>query len=213
MSIAARASASPSFVAFDRRELAPLAPRRSRWGRSPLGVALRAVRRTVFALAGIITRADLESSTGAELLALSDQLAQKGKIKRALFPLEVLAERDVDDPKLVHRLADLERKLGRLFDARGSYRRAAELYSRAGAPQKAAAMLLQILHLAPDQVDVRLELARLYEATLRGPEAGVQYEIAVQILRGRGEAARAEPLLEKVQRLRPRLAISGLACS
>jgi tetratricopeptide (TPR) repeat protein len=145
-----------------------------------------------------------------DLIGLAEQLLQQGRISRARGPLDVLAEREGQDARFLQRLGDLERRAGDRSNARIAYRRSAEAYSRQGLAHKAVAVLGQVVHLSPDSVEARLDLARCYESIGRNPEAAAQYQAAVQLLEMEGDPLRAAPLVLKVNELRPQLRASSV---
>ncbi len=83
------------------------------------------------------------------------QFAQAEELYRQILMLSPL------DPQLWVRHAEALKRLGRTFDAVGSYRRASQMLAEVGLFPRAIAALRLALELTPDDVDLISELIRL----------------------------------------------------
>jgi len=88
-------------------------------------------------------------------------LALKGRFDAAMRVIDAHLQRDAADPSLWLQHAELSRKLRRVDLAVSSYRQAARLLLRAGHLPRARAALLCAQQLAPRDVSVLADLARV----------------------------------------------------
>lgn len=166
------------------------------------GALARLVRRVRWAF-GLITPADLEPRSEAELVSLAEDFVRRGKPKRAHVVLGAFAQRTTLDPRILQRYGDVSRALGSHEAAIYSYLQAAELHLGGGMASKASALLMQLVRVYPDHIDARLALARVLEGLQRNKEAAANYAVVVRILEAHGQQAACTPLLQRIAELWP----------
>ena len=166
------------------------------------GALARLVRRVRWAV-GLITPADLERRSEAELVSLAEDFVRRGKPKRALVVLGAFTQRTTLDPRILQRYGDVSRALGSHEAAIYSYLQAAELHLGGGMASKASALLMQLVRVYPDHIDARMALARVLEGLQRNKEAAANYAVVVRILEAHGQQEACVPLLQRIAELWP----------
>ncbi len=128
---------------------------------------------------------------------------QKGAYDKAIKELQKLLEEDPRDVRTLLKIGDIYAKKGDGAEATKTYRRVAEAYSEQGFFLKAVAVYKQILKHEPQNLEVALKLAELYEHLGVMQEAMVQYQIVAGILDARGNTREWLGVLQRMVDLEP----------
>lgn len=160
--------------------------------------------RFVWALAeslGFLPRAYLGALTDAALLEKAELLIRLGDQSKAQRVLDAAARRQIDDPRTLGQLANLELRNGNKDVARRAQLRAAQAYLQRGMVEEATHVLQQILAVARDCLEARLALGQIAEGRYGHEEAVAHYLEAVKVLTAQQQWEGVQELLERVRQL------------
>src|SRR3954454_20536033 len=101
------------------------------------------------------------------------------------------------------RLAELYTKQGLFNDARAQYLQVAEEFLRSGELEQAVRIFQKTLEMDPENVAMRMRLAEVYVRLGKKTEAWQIFSSAAESLRGRGQLAGAEEILQRMLTLDP----------
>src|SRR3954447_6746629 len=96
------------------------------------------------------------------------------------------------------RLAELYTQQGLFNDARAQYLQVAEEFLRAGELEQAVRIFQKTLEMDPENVAMRMRLAEVYVRLGKKTEAWQIFSSAAESLRGRGQLAGAEEILQRM---------------
>ena len=139
----------------------------------------------------------------SKFLDAAQKHLQKGAYDKAIKELQKLLEEDPRDVRTLLKIGDIYAKKGDGAEATKTYRRVAEAYSEQGFFLKAVAVYKQILKHEPQNLEVALKLAELYEHLGVMQEAMVQYQIVAGILDQRGNTREWLGVLVRMVDLEP----------
>lgn len=97
------------------------------------------------------------------LIASAQKFIQRGQHDKAIAAYRELLRADPGDARLMLRMGDLEHQAGRPEKAVAAYRQAAEHYTSSGFFTKAVGVLKTMRNIAPEDLELGMELANLYE--------------------------------------------------
>jgi tetratricopeptide (TPR) repeat protein len=103
----------------------------------------------------------------------------------------------------VLRLAELYTQQGLFNDARAQYLQVAEEFLRAGELEQAVRIFQKTLEMDPENVAMRVRLAEVYIRLGKKTEAWQLFAAAADSLRGKGQLAQAEEILQRMLTLDP----------
>ena len=103
----------------------------------------------------------------------------------------------------VLRLAELYTQQGLFNDARAQYLQVAEEFLRAGELEQAVRIFQKTLEMDPENVAMRVRLAEVYIRLDKKTEAWQLFAAAADSLRGKGQLAQAEEILQRLLTLDP----------
>lgn len=112
----------------------------------------------------------------------ADEAYAKGDWKKALEFYKDLMSVVAFDPRIVHRMGDLYKRLKQNAFAISEYKKVSDYYAREGYWAKAIAMNKMILDLDPENQEIQQSLARMYTAQI--PPKEPQSEINLASLSG-----------------------------
>ncbi len=150
---------------------------------------------------GFLPRAYLGALTDAALLEKAELLIRLGDQGKAQRVLDAAARRQIDDPRTLGQLANLELRNGNKDVARRAQLRAAQAFLQRGLVDEATHVLQQILAVARDCLEARLALGQIAEGRYGHEEAVAHYLEAVKVLTARQEWEGVQELLERVRQL------------
>src|SRR3954471_9747655 len=101
------------------------------------------------------------------------------------------------------RLAELYTQQGLFNDARAQYLQVAEEFLRSGELEQAVRIFQKTLEMDPENVAMRMRLAEVYVRLGKKTEAWQIFSSAAESLRGRGQLAGAEEILQRMLTLDP----------
>jgi tetratricopeptide (TPR) repeat protein len=133
-----------------------------------------------------------------KILNQAQKFITKGQWDKAIRELQKLIAEDPKDVRTLLKLGDVYSKQGDRESATRVYRQVAESYGEQGFFLKAVAVYKQILKHDPQNLEVTIRLAELYEKLSLGSEAQAQYQNAVKLHEQRGEGGKALQVLEKI---------------
>ncbi|HZQ17184.1 MAG TPA: tetratricopeptide repeat protein [Terriglobales bacterium] len=103
----------------------------------------------------------------------------------------------------VLRLAELYTQQGLFNDARAQYLQVAEDFLKSGKPDQAIRIFQKTLEMDPDNVPMRMKLAEAYVRMGKKDDAWQLLSAAAETLRGKGQLAAANEILQKMLKLDP----------
>ena len=126
----------------------------------------------------------------------AQKAVDRGQYDKAIHLLQKLIGRNTRDTRTLLKIGDLQRRKGDDRDAAKTLREVGEIYTEQGFFLKAVAVYKQVLKLTPNDIDVKLRLAEMYERLELVTEALATYEETVtlyardgnvvKVLEGRG---------------------------
>jgi tetratricopeptide (TPR) repeat protein len=126
-----------------------------------------------------------------------------GKVPAAIEEYRRIVEHDADDFSALNTLGDLYSRTGKGTEAVSCFRRVADHYRVQGFTLKAIAMYKKVTRFAPDDPNVAVSLAALYEQQGLLVEARAQYLTVGDLLARRGNTREALEVLQRVADLDP----------
>jgi tetratricopeptide (TPR) repeat protein len=146
------------------------------------------------------------SSLGLALFELQDFPA-------ALQCYQKASTQAPEDPVPQEKIARIFERMGKLSEAINSSLHAAELHLKARSAEKAIDNWIRVLTLQPDNINVRMRLAAVYEKLGRREDSIAEYISAASILQHSGDLTRATKAVEYALKVMPdnqeiRLALS-----
>ena len=124
-------------------------------------------------------------------------------MKRAVKEYEKVLKDDPSDIRTKLKVADLLFKLGDHEKAVRTFHEVADFYASQGFLLKAVAVYKQVQRVKPDNVEVHLSLAALYEQIGLVGDAIIQYRDAIGLLEKSGESLRRLKVAQKMLGLDP----------
>ena len=134
--------------------------------------------------------------------AAEKYLAQ-GKIPAAVQEYRRIVEHDAEDYNALNTLGDLFTRIDQKQEAVACYRRVADHYREQGFALKAVAMYKKVTRINPQDHDVALSLATLYEQQGLMVDARAQYLTAADAFARAGHAREALEILRRIADLDP----------
>lgn len=138
-----------------------------------------------------------------KILEAAQKFLQKGALDKALKEYRTLLDLDPRDCGVRLKLGDIYLRLGSRDDAVASYLKVAHQFMKDGFDAKAVALFKQIAKLAPEQIEVHVPLAELYQRLGLVPEAMLALQTAVEAYQKAGRKREALELLRKAAALDP----------
>lgn len=129
--------------------------------------------------------------------------ASQGNIKAALEEYKKILEKDPKDSSTLNLMGELYLKLPDIEKAVESFLNAAEIYEKQGFNRKAISIYLKALRNKPDQVEISLKLAQLYEKEKLLGDARLYYSNAAEAYRKTGQKDKALEVWKKVAEIDP----------
>ncbi|HEX7174299.1 MAG TPA: tetratricopeptide repeat protein [Pyrinomonadaceae bacterium] len=129
--------------------------------------------------------------------AAEKHLAQ-GKVPAAVEEYRRIVESDAADFSALNTLGDLYARTGKQQEAMACFRRVAEHYREQGFALKAIAMYKKVTRFVPDDANISVALASLYEQQGLLVEARAQYLTVGDLLARRGNTREALEVLQRV---------------
>ncbi|MBM4396969.1 MAG: tetratricopeptide repeat protein [Deltaproteobacteria bacterium] len=139
----------------------------------------------------------------AKTIAAAHKYLAKGNLKRAVREYERVLKDDPSDIRTKLKVADLLFRLGDKDRATATFEEVARFYGTQGFLLKAVAVYKQVQKLKPDDVDVHLALAGLYQQIGLISDAIAQYRQAIAIQEGAGLALDRLKTAQKMLELDP----------
>lgn len=139
----------------------------------------------------------------AKVIAAAHKYLAKGNLKRAVKEYEKVLKDDPSDIRTKLKVADLLFRLGDRERATATFQEVAQFYSGQGFLLKAVAVFKQVQKLKPDDVDVHLSLAALYQQIGLVGDAIAQYRDAIALLEKTGDAMQRLKTAQKMLELDP----------
>lgn len=139
----------------------------------------------------------------AKVIATAHKYLAKGNLKRAVKEYEKVLKDDPSDIRTKLKVADLLFRLGEKERATGTFQEVAQFYASQGFLLKAVAVYKQVQKLKPDDVDVHLSLAALYQQIGLVGDAISQYRDAIALLERTGDAMQRLKTAQKMLELDP----------
>ncbi|HQC43645.1 MAG TPA: tetratricopeptide repeat protein, partial [Myxococcota bacterium] len=136
-------------------------------------------------------------------IAAAHKYLAKGNLKRAVKEYEKVLKDDPSDIRTKLKVADLLFKLGDHEKAVRTFHEVADFYASQGFLLKAVAVYKQVQRVKPDNVEVHLSLAALYEQIGLVGDAIIQYRDAIGLLEKSGESLRRLKVAQKMLGLDP----------
>ncbi|MCC6641215.1 MAG: tetratricopeptide repeat protein [Deltaproteobacteria bacterium] len=138
-----------------------------------------------------------------KILEAAQKYLQKGVLDRALKEYRTLLEVDPRDCSARLKLGDIHLRLGEKGEAVNAYLRVAQQFMKEGFDAKAVALFKQIAKLAPEQTEVFVPLAELYQRLGLVAEAMSALQVATEGFQKAGRKREALDLLRKAAALDP----------
>ena len=139
----------------------------------------------------------------AKVSRTAEKFLRQGRLEDAIRAYKRLLDDNPQDTGTLNKVGDLYRKAGQVSRAVACYRLIAERYRDRGFATKAIAMFKKMAKLAPDDPEVREDLAALYSEAGLTRDALSNLREAVRLLAEAGEAERALELESRVLELCP----------
>ena len=138
-----------------------------------------------------------------KILETAQKYLQKGALDRALKEYRTLLELDPRDSSARLKLGDIQLRLGDKAEAVAAYLKVAQQFMKEGFDAKAVALFKQIAKLAPEQTEVFVPLAELYQRLGLVAEAMSALQTATEGFQRAGRKREALELLRKAASLDP----------
>ncbi len=138
-----------------------------------------------------------------KILEAAQKYLQKGALDRALKEYRTLLELDPRDGSARLKLGDIHLRLGEKGEAVAAYLKVAHQFMKEGFDAKAVALFKQITKLAPEQIEVYVPLAELYQRLGLIAEAMSALQTATEGFQNAGRKREALELLRKAAALDP----------
>ncbi|HYN85598.1 MAG TPA: tetratricopeptide repeat protein [Pyrinomonadaceae bacterium] len=139
----------------------------------------------------------------AKAIRAAEKSLAQGKIPAAIQEYRRIVEEDPEDYTAQNTLGDLYARTGKKDEAVSCYKRVAEHYRVQGFALKAIAMYKKVMRFTPDDPDLSLALASLYEQLGLMVDARAQYMMVAESHARRGETREALEVLQRVADLDP----------
>ena len=137
------------------------------------------------------------------ILETAQKFLQKGALDKALKEYRSLLELDPRDSSSRLKLGDIHLRLGEKDEAVAAYLKVAQQFMKEGFDAKAVALFKQIAKLAPEQVEIHVPLAELYQRLGLPAEAMAALQTATEGFQKAGRKREAFELLRKAAALDP----------
>jgi len=134
----------------------------------------------------------------AKVIASAHKYLAKGDLKKAVREYEKVLREDPSDIRTKLKVADLLFRLGERDRATAAFKEVADFYASQGFLLKAVAVYKQVQKLQPNDLDVHLALAGLYQQIGLINDAIIQYRRAITI---QGEAGLTLERLKTAQKM------------
>ena len=139
----------------------------------------------------------------AKAIRAAEKHLAQGKVPAAIEEYRKIVEHDQDDFTCLNTLGDLYVRTGKQQEAVACFKRVADHYRVQGFALKAIAMYKKVTRYVPDEVNVSVVLASLYEQQGLHVEARAQYLMVGDLLARRGNTREALEVLQRVADLDP----------
>lgn len=139
----------------------------------------------------------------AKTIRAAEKYLAQGKIPAAIQEYQRIVEFEADDFSALNTLGDLYARIDKKPDAVACYRRVAEHYREQGFTLKAIAMFKKLTRFVPEDHQIALALAALYEQQGLMVEARAQYLIAADAYARTGNTRQALEVLRRIADLDP----------
>ena len=133
----------------------------------------------------------------------AQKAVDRGQYDKAIHLLQKLIGRNTRDTRTLLKIGDLQRRKGDDRDAAKTLREVGEIYTEQGFFLKAVAVYKQVLKLTPNDIDVKLRLAEMYERLELVTEALATYEETVTLYARDGNVVKVLETLERMVKLDP----------
>ncbi len=137
------------------------------------------------------------------ILDLAKELADSGKLDRAVIEYEKLMTANPNDMRIKLRIAELYAKQKHVEKALTLYRDIGKTYTNDGFYLKSVTVYKTMLRLNPSLIDVNKELASLYERMGLSTDAIRQYNILASFYEANGNTMDVIAIREKIVALKP----------
>ena len=134
--------------------------------------------------------------------SVGDAYAAQGFTVKAIAMYKKLSKLKAS-MECVLRLAELYTQQGLFNDARAQYLQVAEEFLKTGQLDQAVRIFQKTLEMDPDNVPMRTKLAEVYVRLGKKEEAWKILTAAAETLRGKGQLAAADEILQKMLKLEP----------
>jgi pilus assembly protein FimV len=134
--------------------------------------------------------------------SVGDAYAAQGFTVKAIAMYKKLSKLKAS-MECVLRLAELYTQQGLFNDARAQYLQVAEDFLKSGQLDQAVRIFQKTLEMDPDNVPMRTKLAEVYVRLGKKEEAWKILTAAAETLRGKGQLAAADEILQKMLKLEP----------
>jgi len=134
--------------------------------------------------------------------SVGDAYAAQGFTVKAIAMYKKLSKLKAS-MECVLRLAELYTQQGLFNDARAQYLQVAEEFLKSGQLDQAVRIFQKTLEMDPDNVPMRTKLAEVYVRLGKKEEAWKILTAAAETLRGKGQLAAADEILQKMLKLEP----------
>lgn len=124
---------------------------------------------------------DLGKINRAKVIAQAHKYLSKGNLRKAVREYEKVLKEDPSDIRTKLKVADIWFRLGEKEKAVETFEEVAKFYSSQGFLLKAVAVYKQLQKLKPDDVDIHLSLASLYQQIGLVNDAITQYKEAINL--------------------------------
>ena len=138
-----------------------------------------------------------------KLLNSAQRHIQKGALDKALRDYQTLLRAEPNDVNVRIKVCDLQLRRGKIKNAVNGYLKVAEQFVRDGFDAKAVAIYKQVTKIDPEQYQVYLPLAELYERIGLTSEAISAFAAAVEGYQRHNRKSEALDLLRKMSSLEP----------
>ncbi|NOZ00957.1 MAG: tetratricopeptide repeat protein [Deltaproteobacteria bacterium] len=139
----------------------------------------------------------------AKVIAAAHKYLSKGDLKRAIREYDKVLREDPSDIRTKLKVADLLFRMGEKDRATAAFEDVAEFYASQGFLLKAVAVFKQVLKLKPNDVDIHLSLANLYQQIGLVNDAIGQYREAITLQDEQGLALDRLKTAQKMLELDP----------
>ena len=139
----------------------------------------------------------------AKTIRAAEKYLAQGKIPAAIQEYQRIVEFEADDFSALNTLGDLYARIDKKPEAVACYRRVAEHYREQGFTLKAIAMFKKLTRFVPEDHQIALALAALYEHQGLMVEARAQYLVAADAYARTGNTRQALEVLRRIADLDP----------